>query len=221
MRILSYLKEIWRGKDTYRILMNDVCQKYTLKGQILDLGSGANLASYHRFFKKADDAKIVSFDLMMDQAERKDAKQIDFEKDSLPLDDNSVDIVLIFNLLEHIYNDSALIKEMKRVLRGGGEVVGSVPFLVGYHADPHDYWRYTSESLKKIFSYYGFSDMKVEVIGKGPFTAGFLQIEFVLPRVLKILVVPVVFFLDKLLFLFKPKLNREKFALGLFFALKK
>lgn len=217
----SYIKEIWRGKDIYRILMNNECCRHTLRGQVLDLGSGANLASYHRLFRKTEDVKMMPFDLMADGAGRKEMKQIDFENDKLPLEDSSADIVLVFNLLEHIYDNSVLVKEIKRVLRDGGEVIGSVPFLVGYHADPHDYWRFTSESLKKIFLQSGFTSIKLKIIGRGPFTAAFSQIEFVLPRCLKFIFLPSVFLLDNLVLKLGKKLNREKFALGVFFTLNK
>lgn len=221
MKIISYLKEIWRGKDIYRIFMNNECSAHILSGQVLDLGSGANFASYHRFFKKTNETTLMSFDLTVNNTERRKTKEINFEKDTLPVGDDSVDIVLVFNLLEHIYDNSILIKEMRRVLKDGGKVIGSVPFLVGYHADPHDYWRFTSESLEKIFLQHGFSSIKIKIIGKGPITAAFSQIEFILPRCLKFIFLPLVFLFDNLVLKLSKKLNREKFALGIFFIMIK
>ena len=100
--LLNYLKEIMRGKDLYRILMNQECANYELSGLVLDVGSGPfdtaqgkGGASYHRFFKKQPEVKIVPLDLKTG---------IDLEKDKLPYGDASVDMVLAFNVLEHIYN---------------------------------------------------------------------------------------------------------------------
>lgn len=217
MRTLFYIKEIWRGKDLYRILMNKECARQTINGKILDIGSGKKLASYHRFLQCGPNSNVELLDLVF---ARETGKRIDFEKDVLPFADASVDTVLLFNVLEHIYNFGHLLGEVKRVLKPGGKVIGSVPFLVGYHTDPHDYWRFTTEALEKIFLQHGFSSIKIKIIGKGPVTAAFSQIEFILPRCLKFIFLPLVFLFDNLVLKLSKTLNREKFALGLFLSLQ-
>ena len=44
-----------------------------------------------------------------------------------------------------------------------------VPFLWRYHADPHDYFRFTHEALEKLMKDNGFKDIKISVTGSGPF----------------------------------------------------
>ncbi len=220
MKFTGYIKEIWRGKDLYRILMNNECFGLELSGKVLDLGSGKNLASYHRFFKKSADLNVHTLDLDFKDNEIK-GKFIDFEKTPLFSKNEEIDIVLGFNLLEHIFNYKFLVSEIERVLKPGGKFFGATPFLVGYHADPKDYWRYTSESLREIFSTAGFVDIKIRIIGRGPFSAAFSQVEFLIPRVLKFIILPFAFFLDSVLLKLKPKISREKFALGLFFVVTK
>ncbi|MEK7646903.1 MAG: methyltransferase domain-containing protein [Patescibacteria group bacterium] len=211
-----FIKEIWRGKDLYRIFMNLECRSRTLKGRVLDVGSGLNKASYHRFFRKADDAEVVALDLGFGSAHG--GSPIDLERDSLPHADHSADMVLIFNVLEHIYNHTFLLSEIRKTLKTNGRVFGAVPFLVGYHPDPRDYRRYTSEALSKMFDEQGFHDIEIKVLGRGPMCAAYAQIEFMLPRIVKIMMLPCVFFLDKIIFMLKPHMSREKFALGLFFS---
>lgn len=214
------IKELWRGKDLYRMLMNAECVNYELHGTVLDVGSGVNLASYHRFFKKAADVKIISLDIAGDVSGEAHHARIDLEHDVLPYADASIDSVIAFNILEHIYDHAFLISEIKRVLRPGGRVIGAVPFLVGYHPDPHDYWRYTSESLRRIFVERGFRDIHIEAFGYGPFAAGYAQIELLLPRILKIFILPCVLFLDRVFLAARPGFDRQKFALGSFFSLR-
>ena len=216
--LLNYLKEIMRGKDLYRILMNQECANYELSGLVLDVGSGPfdtaqgeGGASYHRFFKKQPEVKIVPLDLKTG---------IDLEKDKLPYGDASVDMVLAFNVLEHIYNYRHLFSEIKRVLKPGGRVLGAMPFLVGYHPDPHDFWRYTSETLKKIFEENGFNRAMITLLGRGPVTAAFSQAEFLCPRVLKIFLLPVILLKDWVILKIRPSL-RVKFPLGFFFSFYK
>ena len=54
--------------------------------------------------------------------------------------------------------------EVARVLRPGAVFAGSVPFLgQGGHADPHDYYRYTDQALRRLFG--GFREVKVKPHG--------------------------------------------------------
>ena len=213
MNVPLYIKEIWRGKDLYRIFMNAECSNYVLKGKIADIGSGVTKASYHRFFKKEGSAEIAALD--------RQTSSIDFEKDHLPHDSESLDILLIFNVLEHIYDYSFLLSEIRRVLKPGGRMFGAVPFLVGYHPDPKDFWRYTGSALQNIFESNGFKEVQIKILGRGPFIAGYSQIEFLFPRPVKLAVLPGLFLLDWIFYKIRPKTNRQKFALGLFFMLTK
>jgi len=47
--------------------------------------------------------------------------------EKLPLEDNSVDIVVSFYSLEHLYPLSPYLDEMKRVVKPGGVIVGAIP----------------------------------------------------------------------------------------------
>ncbi|QQG46198.1 MAG: class I SAM-dependent methyltransferase [Candidatus Niyogibacteria bacterium] len=209
MRALLYIKEIWRGKDLYRILMNNECAKYALRGKTADIGAGSGSASYHRFFTKEAGTEIISLD--------RRTSPIDFEFDRLPYPDVSVDTALAFNILEHIYEYQNLLSEIKRVLKPGGRVYGATPFLVGFHPDPQDFWRYTSSVLLEIFRSNGFKDIEIKILGRGPFIASFFQLEFLFPRLFKMAILPLYFLLDFLFLKLKPNVPKEKFALGLFF----
>ena len=213
MNTLLYIREIWRGKDLYRILMNTECLNYALKGKIADIGSGPNKASYHRFVKKQPGAEISALDCA--------TSRIDFEHDRLPYPDAGIDAVMAFNVLEHIFNYSSLLSEIRRVLKPGGRVYGATPFLVGYHPDPKDFWRYTGSALQNIFESNGFKEIQIKILGRGPFIAGYSQIEFLFPRPVKLAVLPGLFLLDWIFYKIRPKTNRQKFALGLFFMLTK
>lgn len=214
MNFLGLIKEILRGKDLYRILMNGESPGVELRGKILDVGSGQETASYHRFFKKDPSIEVIPLDLA---ADGKMGKKIDLEKEELPFPADSVDAALAFNVLEHLYNYGKLLEESRRVLKPEGRFIGAVPFLVGYHPDPRDFWRFTGESLEKILAAAGFKNITIRYFGYGPWLAGFSQVEFMFPRVLKIILLPMLFLLDWLLLMIKPKFDRRKFALGLFF----
>lgn len=217
---MNYFSEIWRGKDLYRILLNAECARHTIAGRVLDVGSGTSKASYHRFLKQAPGTSVEFLDLEF-ESKAGEGKHIDLEKDSLPSADASVDTALLFNVLEHIYNYQHLLKEIRRSLKPGGTLLGVAPFLVGYHPDPHDYWRYTSETLNTLFAQAGFTEIKITPLGRGPISAAFLQYEVILPRLLKLLCLPLALGCDLIITKLRPRLGRERFVLGLFFVCKK
>jgi SAM-dependent methyltransferase len=69
----------------------------------------------------------------------------------LPLADSSVDVVLITETLEYINDFQLLIEEIHRVLKDGGTLIASVPFLHLYHSDyESDYYRFTESGVRKI-----------------------------------------------------------------------
>ena len=217
----KFNKEIIKGKSLGRSLINVqiLAKNITLTGKVLDLGSNKP-ASYLRFFEFQN----PEF-LRLDQAQGADYN-IDFEKDSLPFNEGSVDTVLVFNLFEHIYNHQFLIKEMFRVIKPGGVVVGSVPFLVKIHPDPNDFFRYTKQTLEKLFRQNGFREINVQQIGFGPLTANYSQLQVLLPqrfilfRVIRFLLAHLSMALDKVILKLKPALKGQ-FPLSYFFILRK
>lgn len=210
---MNLFGELWRGKDIYRILMNDECRQYSLRGLTIDVGSGKNLASYHRFFKRGADVRMECLDLALGN--------IDLEKDNLPYVDNSVDTILVMNVLEHIYNFWHVLGELKRIVKSDGQVIGVVPFLVAYHPDPHDYWRYTEETLRKILTETGFTDIEIKPFGRGVGVAAFSQMEIVVPRILKMIKLPFMFGFDALMKRISPRAVTRHYPLGYFFIAKK
>ena len=221
MKLSTILRETWCGKDIYRILMNSACEGCAIGGKTVDVGSSTTLASYHRFLKRGENVSVECVDLGFETGNGQ-GKRIDLETDSLPYGNETVDTVLMFNLLEHIYNYGRVVGEAKRVLKLGGSLIGAVPFLVNYHPDPHDYWRYTHETLRKIFSdELYFAAVRITPFGYGPFTAAWSHMEQVFPRILKVFMLPLVLACDWLVLKLRPKMNKERFVLGYFFSVKK
>lgn len=69
------------------------------------------------------------------------------------------DTVLLIEVLEHLYDPARAVDRLLAVLKPGGVCIASTPFLYRYHADPHDYFRFTWDSLGRLFG--GFR--KVEI----------------------------------------------------------
>lgn len=213
---LKIIKSLFRGKTFVRSLMNHEFTYITLQGKVLDIGGGEN-PSYFHFFKKDKDFELYTVDL---EKLDKEGHQVDLETDALPYEDNNFDNVLIINFLEHIYNYQFVLKEAYRVLRKGGDIIGFVPFLVNVHPDPHDYFRYTRESLSRIFKDAGFGDIKIKTIGYGPFAVNFNNATTLLPGFITVWVLPFALLVDSIILKLRPHWN-ERFPLGYLFTMKK
>lgn len=76
--------------------------------------------------------------------------------------ENSFDIVVSSDSLEHIKNWKKAVSNIKKVCKIGGKILISVPSIgFPYHSYPHDYWRYELEDVLNIFS-----DLNIEKFEK-------------------------------------------------------
>ena len=75
---------------------------------------------------------------------------------SIPIENDSVDLVLSTQVLEHVENPSEYLSESFRILKNGGRMILSTHGYWIYHPTPNDYWRWTSSGLKKIIENSGF-----------------------------------------------------------------
>lgn len=215
--MISYIiKETIRGKTINRMLFNRELKKFEIDGRVLDLGAGTKRSSYLNFLKVGKQVTIVSIDISQ---ERKPDIVSNLEE-ALPVRDGEFDNILCFNLLEHVFNYQNLINESFRALKQGGQFIGYVPYLVKFHPDPNDYFRYSKQSLVKILSHSGLENVQTIFIGAGPLTAAWSQIEYFLPKHIRWLVTLFVFALDRMVLKLKP-VFKEKYPLGYIFSAQK
>jgi ubiquinone/menaquinone biosynthesis C-methylase UbiE len=76
---------------------------------------------------------------------------------SLPVRSNSIDIVLLLDVLEHLPDSNEALGEINRVLKPNGRLIMQVPFLYPLHDEPRDYVRFTRHGLKEAARKNGFS----------------------------------------------------------------
>ena len=93
---------------------------------------------------------------------------------ALPFADNSFDIVIIKDVLEHISEPWLAFKEISRVLKDGGMLLVTVPFLYPLHDAPYDYHRFTIYSLRHAAEKFGYSIKKEIKTGTPMETAALL-----------------------------------------------
>ena len=79
--------------------------------------------------------------------------EVDIVSDAtqLPFRNNSVDSAVSESLFEHVPDASKVAREMVRIVKPGGFVYVSAPFIHPYHASPDDFNRWTISGLKHMF----------------------------------------------------------------------
>jgi SAM-dependent methyltransferase len=70
--------------------------------------------------------------------------------DKLPFADNTFSVAVSQEVLEHLREPQTALDELARVVRPGGLLYLQTPFIIGYHAAPADYWRFTNEGLADL-----------------------------------------------------------------------
>jgi SAM-dependent methyltransferase len=85
----------------------------------------------------------------------------------LPLDAASFDAVLCTEVLEHVEEPPRVLAELHRVLRSGGTLVATVPFVHGLHEEPYDVARYTNHALHRMLTGAGFDEVVIRPLAGG------------------------------------------------------
>jgi SAM-dependent methyltransferase len=94
----------------------------------------------------------------------------------LPFATGSIDSVLSNQVLEHVDDTMAAMAELSRVLKPGGYLCITVPFIGRLHGVPCDYWRFSEYGLRYLFKKHGFEPVVVEGMGGFFTTQAFLWI---------------------------------------------
>lgn len=83
----------------------------------------------------------------------------------IPLPEASIDSALCTEVLEHCPSPAAILAEVHRVLKPGGSLVLTLPFLWPLHEVPHDWCRYSPFALKELLSNAGFDVSELRPLG--------------------------------------------------------
>lgn len=90
---------------------------------------------------------------------------LEWDGRKIPLADAAVDSVLLTEVLEHCPQPDEVLKEIARVLKPGGFLFLTVPFIWPIHAVPHDEYRYTPFALRRLLDAAGFPGARIAATG--------------------------------------------------------
>jgi len=122
-----------------------------LSGRLVDIGCGTR--PYQGLFN-VDSYRGLDLDTI---AARERGVADDFyDGTNFPYESLSFDSVLCNQVLEHVFNPEQFLSEIHRVLKPGGKMLLTVPFVWDEHEQPNDYARYSSFGLAALLERNGF-----------------------------------------------------------------
>jgi len=76
-----------------------------------------------------------------------------------------IEDLIATEVFEHCPDPEIVMKEIWRVLKPGGILFFTVPFLWNLHETPHDEYRYTPFALKRHLIQSGFTEIEIQAMG--------------------------------------------------------
>lgn len=93
------------------------------------------------------------------------AADIYWDGSRIPMEDASVDQVLMIEVLEHLFEPRTSLAEIHRVLQPGGRLFLTCPFMWPLHEEPFDHARYTPFGVKHLLESCGFEMIELKRTG--------------------------------------------------------
>lgn len=149
-------------KKLTRPLTDAFLRKYATEAVALDIGASGD--DHREFFPNRTTLDLDA------------SKHADVTGDAhhLPFPDESFEVVVCSEMLEHAEDPQEVINEIRRVLKPAGRVVLTTRFAFPVHDAPADYWRFTPYGLRKLFR--EFKILEVATDG-GPFFSIAVQLQ--------------------------------------------
>tara|TARA_B100000131_G_scaffold158578_1_gene153746 strand:- start:73 stop:744 length:672 start_codon:yes stop_codon:yes gene_type:complete len=162
------MKNTFKKKSLNRILQEIQTKNEIAYGKVVEFGGSKNSSkNFTNFINLKENDQIIYSDKFPKQDS---IRKEDLEK-NLSFETNSIDSILIFNVLEHVFDVNNAFSEINRCLKNNGKIIGSTPFIHRIHGAPNDYNRYTKQFLEKVLENNNYKNIKVKNLGFGPFTS--------------------------------------------------
>ena len=136
-----------------------LAETLSYRGLVVDLGCGD--APYRDLIMKGAD-RYIGIDWPQSTYGLRGTDVIADISRRLPIASAEVDVVTAFQVLEHVPMPLRTLQEARRILKPGGTLYLTVPWMWEVHEAPHDYWRFSRFGLHLLLEKAGFEQIKIE-----------------------------------------------------------
>jgi len=216
--MMNYFNLIFSNNSIFRILQTQEFNNFKLKGLCLEFGAN------HKIDRNFLNKNSKKYKTVFSNIEKKNKSFLFLDLEKKTTHKIRYDNIIIFNVLEHIFDIRTPLDNINSLLKRNGKIIGSTPFLYRIHGAPNDYNRYSKDYLKKMLKQRKFKNINVKEIGAGPFLASFSLLRGYLKYIPLLYQFLLMFSLiiDKLLFLLMKNDPKLIYPIGyIFSAVKK
>ena len=121
-----------------------------ITGRTLDVGCGNK--PYLRLYR-SEECVGLEIDTPQDRASK--SAEYYYDGSRFPFADESFDSIVASEVFEHVFNPDQFVSEVMRVLKPGGKVLLTMPFVWDEHEQPLDFARYSSFGIRFLLERQG------------------------------------------------------------------
>ena len=162
---MNYFNLIFSNKSILRIFQKEIFKEFKIEGDVIEFGASSEI--YKNFCNSNSENCNITYSNI--DSSNEEFLNIDLQKDNSF--EIRYDFAVIFNVLEHVLNPNLAIKNLSKILKKNGKIIGSTPFLFRVHGAPKDYSRFTKDHLIELLKSCNFKDIEIIELGTGPFLA--------------------------------------------------
>ena len=162
---MNYFNLIFSNKSILRIFQKEIFKDFKIEGDVIEFGASSEI--YKNFCNYNSENFNITYSNI--DSLNEEFLNIDLQKDNSF--DTRYDFAVIFNVLEHVLNPNLAIKNLSKILKKNGKIIGSTPFIFRIHGAPKDYSRFTKDHLIELLKLNDFENIQIIELGTGPFLA--------------------------------------------------
>lgn len=76
-------------------------------------------------------------------------------------------VILFSEVAEHVFDVKQAFLNLSKLLKAGGSLILTTPFVYGLHEEPNDYWRLTNYAIERFAKESGFEIVHAKKLGDG------------------------------------------------------
>jgi len=149
LRRIADFSNHFSRENLYRYLDKEirVLNEAPKRTRVLNVGAGGQIAHH---VSRLDNSDVTTIDIDPDRGP-------EFVVDVCNMHcfrDGTFDFIFMMEVLEHVRDPHVALSEIQRVLKPGGKMLMSTPFVFEAHDVPHDYYQFTKFGLQYLLRDY-------------------------------------------------------------------